>query len=79
MVDSLIALIKHLEIVHKQTRALNTGWELNTTRVSLLEELGKKSSFMLSQKLFHEQGNKCGRFLASLVQTKRATATVRHM
>lgn len=80
-INSLIRTIGSLETSHKLTHARATLQELTHTRALLLEELGKRSRrrYILGQRIFYEQGNKCGRLLARTVQNSKLSSTIHHL
>lgn len=75
---ALTKTIKTLELSHKQTCAHSTLRELIKAWSSLLEELGilSKRRYVLSQMIFYEHGNKCGRLLARSVQASRPSSRI---
>lgn len=62
---NLLTRIKTLEMSCKQSLAAQTLQELLHTRSLILEALDKisKRKFILTQKMFYEYGNKCGKHL----------------
>lgn len=80
-IDNLIANIRRLEATHKQSHSQQTLQELMHSRSVLLEELGKctRRQYVLHQRIFYEQGNKCGRLLARAVRTSRPSNTIYHI
>ncbi|XP_077340933.1 uncharacterized protein LOC143986462 [Lithobates pipiens] len=78
---ALFAKLRNLEASHKQTLAQHTLEELTDTRALINEtlNLNVKKKFILSQKLFYEQGNKCGRFLAQALRKQRNNNVIHHL
>ncbi|XP_077341175.1 uncharacterized protein LOC143986639 [Lithobates pipiens] len=77
-ISDLVHKIQQLERAHKHSLAQATLQDLTETRKLLQEALNRKThrKFILTQKLFYEQGNKNGRLLAQAIRTKRISTTV---
>lgn len=80
-INSLVRTIGSLEAAHKRTHTQATLQKLTHTRSLLLEELGKRSRrcYILGQRIFYEQGNKCGQLLARAVQNSKLSSTIHHI
>lgn len=80
-IDNLIANIRRLEATHKQSHSQQTLQELMHSHSTLLEELGERTrrQYVLHQRVFYEQGNKCGRLLTRAVRASRPFNTIHHI
>lgn len=74
----LLGKIRDLESTHKQTRAIQTLWELTTLRGQLKSLAFERAKAVIAKckHTFYEHSNKCGRLLARALKAQWAQAFI---